>query len=474
MKLSMWMLMRQLPFPHCACNIQDGAAEIRGVRLFSPSAAEFDPSYIYVDQAGPLSLRYDGDDVILMQKNNSIVIPGQTVEDVLNATLAVFDYYNEWEAELLRAANQNNAVQHIVDIASRALHGPLCVAAADGSAIACTSSPGPQWDDPGWQYFRDMGMVPPYYTSGAVQDLEGTYYQSMSLRPQLYRIDERICICAHVLSGGETVGSIYVQEFDKKLDEADVQLSEVLLEVLGSLNYENTQAAALQSCSDALRAMVFGAPSDSYSRARLDAQLQKAAPYRLLLLRSNTDNRDPVHECSVLASLRKLLPRSVSFAQDHEIICVLPAAEHTKRLGTVLELRHYQLGISLSFEDWSVLPSRYRQAAYAADKGILHFQEAAFHCMTETLTKLNGEMDLLHPALAILRETDRRDGSAYYETLKTYLRLQCNMSAAAEKLNLHRNSMKYRMQRIREMCGMDLDNAEEREYLLCSFRIAEA
>ena len=144
MKLSMWMLMRQLPFPHCACNIQDGAAEILGVRLFSESLESFDPNYVYVDRAGPLSLRYDDDDVILMQKNNSIVIPGQTVEDVLNATLAVFDYYNEWEAELLRAANQNNAVQHIVDIASRALHGPLCVAAADGSAIACTSSPASQ------------------------------------------------------------------------------------------------------------------------------------------------------------------------------------------------------------------------------------------------------------------------------------------------------------------------------------------
>ena len=212
MKLSMWMLMRRLPFPHCSCNIQDGAAEILGVRLFSESLESFDPNYVYVDRAGPLSLRYDDDDVILMQKNNSIVIPGQTVEDVLNATLAAFDFYNEWEAELLRAANQSESVQRIVDIASRALHGPLCVAAADGSAIACTSSPGPHWDDPGWQYFRDVGVIPPYYTSGIMQGMDGTLFHSMTPQPQLYHVDDRICITSRILSGGESVGCVTVSE----------------------------------------------------------------------------------------------------------------------------------------------------------------------------------------------------------------------------------------------------------------------
>jgi len=298
-------------------------------------------------------------------------------------------------------------------------------------------------------------------------------YQSMTPQPRLYRIDDRICICARIQSGGEAVGSIYVQEFECKLDEADVQLSEVLLEVLGSLNYENTQAAALQSCADTLSALTRGVPPDPYGTARLEAQLNKKSPYRLLLLRSNTDNLDSVHERSVLASLRKLFPCSVSFAQDHEIVCVLPAAEHTERLGTVLELRHYQLGISLPFEDWSALPSRYRQAVYAADQEAPQFRQVAFRCMMDALTRQNEEMALLHPALDTLKRTDTRDGTAYYETLKTYLWLQCNMSAAAEELNLHRNSMKYRMQRIREMTDIDLEDAAEREYLLLSFRIAE-
>ncbi|MBQ2896004.1 MAG: helix-turn-helix domain-containing protein [Oscillospiraceae bacterium] len=469
----MWMLKRQLPFPHCACNIQDGAAEIRGVRLFSESTERFDPDYVYVAWAGPLGMRYNEDDVILMQKSNSIVIPGQTVEDVLNAALAVFDFYNEWEAELLRAANQPEAVQRIADIAAQALNGPVCVAGADGSAVACTSSPGPHWDDPGWQYFREMGVVPPYYTSGTVMGMDGTFYHSMTPQPRLYHIDDRICICARIRSGGENVGSIYVQEFDRRLDEADVQLCRVLLEVLGSLNYENAQAAALQSCSDTLRALILGAAPDPYSTARLDAQLRQRRPYRLLLLRSNTDNRDSVHERSVLASLRKLLPDSVSLAHEHSIVCVLPAEEAPERIGAVLELCHYRMGLSLPFDDWGALLSRYRQAVYAADTEVLHFRHAAFPCMTEALGKLNTEMDLLHPALAALKKADGKDGTAYYETLRTYLRLQCNMSAAAEALSLHRNSMKYRMQRIRELTAVDLEDAEEREYLLASYRVAE-
>lgn len=476
MKLSMWMLMRQLPFPHCACNIQDGAAEIRGVRLFSESAESFDPDYVYVAWAGPLGLRYNEDDVILMQKSNSIVIPGQTVEDVLNAALAVFDFYNAWETELLRALNRPDALQRIADIAAEALNGPLCIAATDGRALASTSTPGPHWDDPGWRYFREEGIIPPFYTSGVVRGLDGTLYPGMLQRPLLYRMDDRICICSRISSSDEIVGSIYIQEFDRKLDEADVQLSEVLLEVLRSLDFSLSGTRELQSCADTLRSLIDGAAPDNYATARLDAQLRQRRPYRLLLLRSITGNLDPVHERTVLAALRHSLPASIALVREHNILCVLPEAEPSERILTALDPRHYRIGASLPFADWADLPSRYRQARYAAETegtGITAFRDVAFRCMTEELVKLEEELHLLHPALAVLRTADAADGSAYYETLKTYLRLQCNMSAAAQALNLHRNSMKYRMQRIRELTEVDLDDPREREYLLLSYRIAE-
>jgi DNA-binding PucR family transcriptional regulator len=47
-------------------------------------------------------------------------------------------------------------------------------------------------------------------------------------------------------------------------------------------------------------------------------------------------------------------------------------------------------------------------------------------------------------------------------TLKTYLRLQANASAAAEALFLHRSGLLYRLRRIEDLLALRLDVFEHR------------
>jgi len=65
--------------------------------------------------------------------------------------------------------------------------------------------------------------------------------------------------------------------------------------------------------------------------------------------------------------------------------------------------------------------------------------------------------DLLRPVL----EHDRQASGALLATLDAYLRHDCNLSACAEELFVHPNTIKYRLRRIEELCGIDLHKPEE-------------
>ena len=75
--------------------------------------------------------------------------------------------------------------------------------------------------------------------------------------------------------------------------------------------------------------------------------------------------------------------------------------------------------------------------------------------------------------LLTLYRYDRENETSYYKTLFTYVRLQYNAVASAKALYIHRSSFINRMERIRELIHLNLEDPEERLYLLLSFRIME-
>jgi len=65
-------------------------------------------------------------------------------------------------------------------------------------------------------------------------------------------------------------------------------------------------------------------------------------------------------------------------------------------------------------------------------------------------------------SLAPLIEYDSRNGTELVKTLDAYFANGTNLQATADALFLHRNSLAYRLRRIEEVCGVDLDDIEDR------------
>ena len=79
--------------------------------------------------------------------------------------------------------------------------------------------------------------------------------------------------------------------------------------------------------------------------------------------------------------------------------------------------------------------------------------------------------NMAHPALEKLKEYDAKHGGELYKTLYYFLRHERSLIDSSRALNIHRNSLIYRIDKIRQLTDVDLDDADIREYLLFSYRI---
>jgi DNA-binding PucR family transcriptional regulator len=70
--------------------------------------------------------------------------------------------------------------------------------------------------------------------------------------------------------------------------------------------------------------------------------------------------------------------------------------------------------------------------------------------------------ELAQGKLAKLLEHDREHGTSYRDTLRAYLDARGNTGLAATRLSIHPNTLRYRLERLIALSGLDLDDSDER------------
>ena len=78
---------------------------------------------------------------------------------------------------------------------------------------------------------------------------------------------------------------------------------------------------------------------------------------------------------------------------------------------------------------------------------------------------------LCRPELEILRAYDQTHSSMLGETLRCYLTNERALLHTAELMDIHRTTLLYRIRRIEELTGLQLDDEQTRFDLLLSFHL---
>jgi sugar diacid utilization regulator len=85
--------------------------------------------------------------------------------------------------------------------------------------------------------------------------------------------------------------------------------------------------------------------------------------------------------------------------------------------------------------------------------------------LREVIQVLDERGELWLPGLQTLVDEDAARNTEFLLTLRTWLQASCNASEASRQLNLHPTTLRYRLAKIKELSGLDLDDPRVR--LVC-------
>lgn len=127
------------------------------------------------------------------------------------------------------------------------------------------------------------------------------------------------------------------------------------------------------------------------------------------------------------------------------------------------------IGIGRAVDALIGLRDSYREARQAlfmarrlADPNPLYFGELNVYRLLFQLEYSPELVSFCNEIIGSLVDYDRAQGTFLIDTLSAYFAHKGNLSQTAEALFVHRNTLIYRMERIKEISGLDLDNPETR------------
>jgi DNA-binding PucR family transcriptional regulator len=105
--------------------------------------------------------------------------------------------------------------------------------------------------------------------------------------------------------------------------------------------------------------------------------------------------------------------------------------------------------------------------AEARGLGLVSFEETgAYRLLLPAMSEDPAELRRFHTeTIAPLLDYDEEYETELVRTLETFLDLDANVAKTAERLFTHRHTIRYRLERVRELTGFDVSSTEGRERL---------
>lgn len=175
--------------------------------------------------------------------------------------------------------------------------------------------------------------------------------------------------------------------------------------------------------------------------------------------------------------LHQSLPHSRWVIYENKLVFLLPDGgaqgalfEPDGVLNGYLQLNQLSAALSEQTDDLLMLKRCYRQCIAAFDIGtrlhpenLLHrYDDYVCHHIGRVISASEAIQDFYHPGVAAIAVYDQENETELLRTLAEYLQNVDHPTIAAEHLFIHKNTLFFRMNKIREQFGLKLDQGNER------------
>ena len=382
--------------------------------------------------------------------------------------------------------------EEITKAANAFLHRPIVLINVEYDVLV--QIPKVPIGDEVWDTLLNFGLVP----TSMVFDFERDNYVTTNWdNRHAFLVDWGMVsssprIMASVRVDDEIVGYIGIIYGDTVCTQEDLDLADLLVKAYAiefrRLKAFPTEASPLRSVflSELFQGKITSA--EELNEWKFHAKISLPKGYRIVSLQSSREILKPALLQYVYKQVERRLPHLYSIIFKGNITLLLtnlpniPDSEDNihqqmASLHTSLQDLNLEYGISDRFENLLDIRTYLYQAKealnIASKKGEPFVFSIYNRCVLEDiLGKIKSGMEprnYIHPALPQLFALDEESGTEYYQTLETYMKNMLSSSKTSSALNIHRNTLLYRINKIVDYTGIDFENQETCMHLHLSF-----
>lgn len=389
-------------------------------------------------------------------------------------------------------------LNHIINQTSRIMGNPVFLIDYNSRLLAyCCDQP---IDDPDIRYMLSYGHMAPQY----VKETRGTDISKMlfnSMAPIMVEADgihsSHKRLMGMIWANQRSQAMITVLEYNRRLTIAD---SNILGNICGMLSQlierrsRHDRQANIISMMYETRLLALIKQED-YDLSWVSGWLSYMRwdtyqNFHTIVIQNDDDRCNSAQIMEITDKLRQRIMNRYMILHKNGIVILINARDREsfmqfiEALEDILPEYGFKAGVSKRFTQIREISEHCRQAEDAVKINQLLDQKRAVSifdkCIPyELLIKAGGgnSGDSLRRyddyRLQLLNEYDRRCGTDYYLTLYTYLQSACSRTQAARRLYINRNTMDYRMNKIREMLKLNDYDGEECFKLYLAFKARE-
>jgi len=481
----MWILFDELKEHGARASIQDGLREITSVRLFSfdePLSIE----YIYITHASDF---YDSerDQILLMHGRDTIFVDGLDLIQALNHVLLIFDKYNDWDSRLRKACLETNHFQAILDIAHDMFLCPMFFGHKNLRIYAITRQYPEDEVYVGWDEVKDLNTMPASLIKKKIYPNMKKYPETIDPVAIPTSAFERKCfnyqIRANCYLNGNVWGHFYLYYKEPSVSCGVMQLARHVADIYGEIlektHNKNMERYTMHSF---LMDMLDG--KEIPDVALLNHYWQKGwdESSELMLFRFTpmSMSNDELLFDWMCNNIAEKAANSIVFPYKNSILIIIRECESSvilPHIESLLSISSYHCGASFPFTGLENIAYYYFQAGYAIEcsanpENRLHyFKDYAFAGYAQFIKTHTKWRNFIVPSLFKLIETDRQQDSEYYKTLYCLIVNQGRFNKTSAQLYIHRNTLKYRIEKITQILEMDIFEESVCAYLRFCFAL---
>lgn len=390
--------------------------------------------------------------------------------------------------KVLHGCIASRTLQELLDTARKALHSPLILADLTLQVLAITAEQ--NIHDPRWLQVNAQRSIP-------VDILELKHFKTSAVEHQPVRCSDATgltIVRTAIEDRGKLIGYLFCPCYGGEPSPEELDLIWILadlccLRMEKQLSYMEYPDNMLHFFLADLMNGILTDEQHILDRCRhfrwslkMPYQLLSICPIREAERRSFLLLRRRAEE------LQQQFPKATVFQYGDRIKLLMQVYNQTAQddlaaaeIEEALKELGLMAGVSQPASRLSSMVRRNIQAEKALELGhLLNSQEtllfykkySIYHCL-EICSKEINLLQCCHPAVILLERYDRENGTELLETLHAYLVSNLAAAKAAAALHIHRNTLTKRLEKIYDLCSIDLADSETVFHLQYSYHILE-